>query len=284
MVRKLLRLVLIALLTMVVQHNASGQIGLFSRQLYSNSGGMRAHDVLALKDSGFLIAGTENSNGLLLNLDSSGVQRWGMSFSSGTTTGLAFDQVVGSSTHNFFVAGDEASWSSSTKHGFVGYLTPLGDSIWWRSLVFDSASVDVSDMAATGNDGVLVVGTLLRASPWVLSSFVVLLDSTGTIVWSNEYKASGQNLLFATVTPLNDGSCFVSGEIDNVSNVAVLMHLSAGGQPQFAKTYSPVSGGSGTKMIGAAALNGKWLGMMEAFGVGSVLMQLDTSGVALSAS
>jgi len=253
----------------------------------SNPDYMRS--AVALDDGGFLAVGDSSSNNgdmsnhkgagdlILFRFDSDGNKKWVKNY-GGSGTEYA-GSVVLTPSNEYIVIGysnssnGDFSFNRGDYDAYIGKFDSLGNKIWMKK--FGGTKRDEFSSISVLSDGSYIVTGLSQSpdgdfpnSKGNYDSFIVKLDSNGTILWKKNVGGSGSDFLYSNIV-LQDGSIYVAGYSDSTDGDinatkgnydGVIMKYDSFGNRIWTKTY----GGSGNDSIGKFIVNGE--GDFIAFG------------------
>lgn len=195
---------------------AAGLSPLFSQSYCTTFGGSGtefAYDVKATADGGFVVAGGSNSFGgngdefYVVKFDNTGTVQWtravgefGGELAYGVDVATNGDYIVAGETNSLGVGGE----------CYVVRLDPSGNLLWARSV--GGPGVDYArEIAATNDNGCVIVGTTTSYGQGQDDAYVVKLDASGSIVWSTTLGSANTDNGFGIIEAA-DGSIVMAGK------------------------------------------------------------------------
>jgi hypothetical protein len=180
---------------------------------FGGAGTDYAYDVKATADGGFVVAGATDSYGgngnefYVVKFDNAGSMQWtrtigdfGAELAYGIDVATNGDYVIAGET-NSFGAGGEC---------YIVRLDPAGNLLWTKSV--GGSGVDYAkEIAATNDNGCVIVGTTTSYGQGLEDAYVVKLDSNGAMMWSTTLGSANTDNGFGIIEA-SDGSIVVAGK------------------------------------------------------------------------
>lgn len=225
------------------------------QQVRSSAGEARAKWVAITSDGGFVVSGSRASTAsetgaYVIKLDADGNSIWETRIGNpGPEIG---QRVVQASDGGYFVAGESTSGPSGQEiHLFK--LSPSGALEWANAYPGTAAGATGTGagspglaMCRTSAGGVLIGGKLQRPPQVLQAPLLMELDANGAVVWMRWYvdnRYGTQTLgAFSDVEAVSPSVILAAGFTQDgyatSGRDALLVHLGAGGDVDWARTYS----------------------------------------------
>jgi hypothetical protein len=220
--------------------DAKGKI--LVQKTYGGDGKDWPTQIIQTSDGGFIIAGNTTSfsegqgQGLILKMDASGSVKWATTLSDVDTE----KQVLAceSGDNGIVVACSTITLGAGDDDMLVCKLNSSGSLSWSRTFGGAYADVATSIASASGTDCV-VAGYTSSLGAGNDDCFVMRVNSSGGVVWSNTY-GTGYNEEWYGMTKASDTGFVVAGltlGFDAKNDDVFLAKLNAGGAVQWAETF-----------------------------------------------
>jgi hypothetical protein len=212
------------------------------QKTYGGDGKDWPTQIIQTSDGGFIIAGNTTSfsegqgQGLILKMDASGTVKWATTLSDVDTE----KQVLAceSGDNGIVVACSTITLGAGDDDMLVCKLNSSGSLSWSRTFGEAYADVATSIASASGTDCV-VAGYTSSLGAGNDDCFVMRVNSSGGVVWSNTY-GTGYNEEWYGMTKASDSGFVVAGltlGFDAKNDDVFLAKLNAGGAVQWAETF-----------------------------------------------
>ncbi len=198
----------------VVRVNTAGDT-LWTRTIGGTNSSESANAMLALSDSGFLLAGDRDPNAqgfpdvYFLRLNGAGDTLWTRTFSNPTIESLS--GVCRLTDGNYLACGSQFIEGGSTDFYFLK-LTPAGDSLWTRAWGGDG--YDLANEIVALPDGGAAFSGLTDSFGEEGDLFLGRLNSAGDTLWTGTYGADHEDHAHG-LTPTSDGGFVIIGHTDS---------------------------------------------------------------------
>jgi hypothetical protein len=186
--------------------------------------------------NGYLVAGTyadgENTDGWLVKVETDGTLAWTKRYD--VRVGDSISTIERRPTGGYVLAGETASVSSPRPKGLV--LTVDADgTLRRRHLVGGAASDRFLAARTTPDGGMVLTGATRSFGAEKRQGWAVRLDANGSERWSRVYETGP----LSDVAPAAGGGFLLAGETNPASGFGdgALVHVGAGGDPSWSRTY-----------------------------------------------
>ncbi len=212
------------------------------QKTYGGNGKDWPTQIVQTSDAGFIIAGNTTSfsegqgQGLILKIDASGSVKWATTLTEVNTE----DQVLACELgdNGIMVACSTTTIGAGDVDILVCKLNASGSLSWARTFGGTNEDVATSIASASGTECV-VAGYTSSLGAGNDDCFVMRINSSGGVVWSNTY-GTGYNEEWYGMTKASDSGFVVAGltlGFDAKNDDVFLAKLNAGGAVQWAETF-----------------------------------------------
>lgn len=223
----------------------------FSNVYYEPAGsGINGSSIIQTPDKGFLITGSDfGSLGMVIKLDSTGVQEWRKDFS------IAGYPIPSRGFNSVFSVNDSCYFMSivgfapiNGSYIFSMKISPVGDTIWTSTIFLPNYNhTIIKSVQQTFDMGFVLVASYWSNATPQEKAFVVKFDSSGNIEWKMFVTSIGHNNLPEDIKQTPDSGYVVFGTHD--AFYASLVKLSVSGNVEWSKEYSTlfITGNNGLR-------------------------------------
>jgi hypothetical protein len=257
----------------VLRVDSSGNIQSQTQYSYENGSLSTALNVLkATSDGGAIFAGQPqfgcpaqnlSSCGAIVKVDSTGKVQWAnnLLFATSATpysSPLTWPLDIQQTTDGGFVLVGYAIGPGENYNPWIAKLSSTGQLQWTHVFVDPKSQYSTASSVRQTADGGYIVGGEVNyavTSSYTESEITVFkLDSTGTLVWQQDY-AAGVDAYFQSLAVTSDGGAIVSGTVSkqtatNYTSSVLLLKLDSTGKAQFARTILPSGNISDLNIVG----------------------------------
>lgn len=224
----------LVLLFLVVQSEISAQQSTFSSHFldpYSWGSSAQAYSAAETVDSGFIVVGYRELNGLILKTDHDGLLVWDKMVDFGFSHAILY-RIIPTDDQNFVVAG------TGNSDILVMKITQDGDTLWTRSVDFGKFEY-VSHVEQTDDQGYILCGYgTTGGSSYELRMLVAKLDAEGWLEWGTTMVTADPRNEAHAIRQLTDGTYILTGWATSPypdQPYAFFVNLSAQGEIQWSK-------------------------------------------------
>lgn len=198
-------------------------------------------ELLATSDGGYIIAGSTKSYGashydvMLLKVDSLGNEEWHKTY-GGVNADCGY-AIVATSDGGYAIAGYTASYGSGTDIWLIK-VDSSGNVEWNKT--YGGGGIEYGyDMIATSDGGFAIVGRTNSYGAGGFDVWLVKVDASGTLEWSQAYGGTGTEYGYGLVA-CSDGGYAIAGYTNSYGsgNYDVwLIKTDSSGGTEWTKTY-----------------------------------------------
>ncbi len=215
------------LIGMLLTVNSFGQQTMFSKVFYDSVNAMQGYAMAKAIDNGFVIAGSYNSDALILKTDDDGDIVWkkNLEFNLHEYSDTYFNNIIITYDSCYLFAGNSDGYNIFAKTNLNG------DTLWSRILLAQENFM-VRSVVQSNDSGFMVVGNN-SASTYI---YIVRFDKNGNVVWSKMYSSGTRGSVYVSdIAKLYDGSYVVVGGLTN--ETSFLMKFLDSGEVLGGKQY-----------------------------------------------
>ncbi|MBL8008767.1 MAG: hypothetical protein JNJ56_14695, partial [Ignavibacteria bacterium] len=151
------------------------------------------------KDSGFIVSGSKNSQGLLIKTDRSGSVIWKKFYSINNLI-TAFTKVRIIENGNLIVCGDASFFPTKA---FVLKTDTLGNIIWQNFLIYGN-NADAEDLTTDNQGNIYFTGGITVNN--FIKTLYAKLNSKGEFIWCHSYGSEGNGDLQAGTSIVSESN------------------------------------------------------------------------------
>ena len=215
----------------------NAQQTIFTKVYYDLSGAAQAYSLVKTFDQNYLIAGEKDSQPMVMKVDQTGnvlwiKKIWGI-------YDFRFTCIAATHDSCFILAGVTPVSTGVENRIICVKITSDGDTLWTKEINLGvSFMVHSPSVQQTNDHGFILTGYLSHPVTFKSQIYVIKLDLTGNIIWS-EFLSSGTWSDFAfTVKQTPDSGYILAGESENyppLEQAACLIKLTSDGAFSWAK-------------------------------------------------
>lgn len=144
----------------------------------------RFNKLIEIADGGFIICGTDNSNGgFVFKTDASGTKIWRNELENN----IRLLDITIASTLNYTVCGSVTV--NQQNDIFVAELNIMGDTVWTKSIDKKNITNEATSLVTLGND--IIISGYNRTSGIDLPGFAMKLNAIGNEIWYKSLEING---------------------------------------------------------------------------------------------
>jgi len=243
---------------------------------YGGDGDDSANAVVETSDGGYLFAGyTVSSEGAggnawLVKVDDSGEARWSQTYRESATGSATAEDIIKTSDGEYLLAGTTNPQDSETDFALIVKLDDSGERQWSRTYSGADQS-GVSTVVETGDGNYLFAGLFNSFERDGIQPWLVKIDRSGEMQWSDTYPEAGSGLVH-DVVETNTGNYAFAGNrhsTETDTSGAWLGAVDPEGEMQWSQTYSGQGDDGGFAVIQTS--DGRYVvaGYTESYGRGN---------------
>lgn len=217
---------------------------------YESGFAFNISDIKTLSSSNYIVAGADNSDAILMNLDVSGNLSWGKSYSFLNATGSYCNRVKATSDGGYVIAGGVTGFDSDgagpqpkrdSSNVFI-FKTNSAGTLLWKKVIYVNIDDDhtVNDVAEVV-DGYIFVGYVSEiGNPDIGDAIILKTDFLGNLQWFNKFGGAGNHQEFTSAETLTTGEVLIGG-VNDGDNMW-LIKINSSGSITWGYEYDPGGG------------------------------------------
>ncbi|HXH17641.1 MAG TPA: PKD domain-containing protein [Chitinophagales bacterium] len=188
-----------------------------------------AYDWYKTDDGGYILAGTRNDNNnqntnfLLMKLDSSFNEEWSESYDTGFLDFLGGLSALVVTDDGYILVGQQVYFAVSTgterAKGFIVKTDKSGNKVWDKLIGYQYNDIGFTGIVEAGLNEYVLLGVISIDSGWNGMPRAVLakMDTTGNIFWQREYNyyngSDSDHVYPSMITRTTNGDYLISGAV-----------------------------------------------------------------------
>ncbi len=177
-------------------------------------------DIIKTSDGNLAVTGILNNQIALFKFDTNLNLLWYKEYVSSTDYGYGV-RLIQAADGGYMIAGYVENYSSTLGYTDAGCVlkTTSDGSLSWLKQYFELGDNYITDIVST-TDGnyAFLASSYSNSSETLDTSYVVKINSSGTVIWSKYLSTSVLDQDATTMIPTSDGGLVVSGSIDRFVN------------------------------------------------------------------
>jgi Secretion system C-terminal sorting domain len=190
--------------------------------------------------------GGGNNDILLVRTDPNGDTIWTKTY--GSDSDEYASRLVNAPDSGYVIAGMVDVWEWDSVAYVIG-VDSVGDVIWARAY---KSVISIQDMAPSDDGGYVLCGSIGNQPPmFEIGSYLMKIDSEGSLLWSRSFAAFAYSLTLFSVIATDDGGYLLSGLIWHYDEDLVhgtLIRTDADGNLLWTKTFRGSGGACGNAL------------------------------------